>query len=302
MLITACLAFGAAPNAQAQHSAAAQPDTDLITELRQFGDIDLYVFDGREDFLARMDKTLGLGNIKEPDKTFAQLPRSPFAVTGRQNGQQIATCQIFVPVNLTPIHGQEIFAQLMRGWFGQKLSYATSPEMTYRWLIYHEVRHCQPDHFGGTDAENHTDERDADLFAFARLAPGENHDALGTDIFAFRIITSALFAEQSHMTGLSVKRRLYQRSTAESISADQEIAAFLATRRLISTHAKAIAVNASPTNLELIRAITELREKAEAGMITPGNPLIGEILIDLDGAIAHFAPRLHASVATRRID
>ncbi|RCK38880.1 hypothetical protein TH19_03515 [Thalassospira profundimaris] len=300
LVIAACLAFGTKPDARAQHAAPSQGSNDIQAELGQFGDIALYVFDGRADFLARIDETLGLGNIKDPETTFAKLPRSPFTITGRQYGKALATCQIFVPANLTPLLDQEIFAQLMRGWFGQQLSYATSVDMTYRWLIYHEVRHCQPDHFGGTDTENHMDERDADLFAFDKLSTKANRNALATDILAFRMITSALFADRAHMTGLSIKRGLAPQSDQEAINTEQEIAAFLATRRLVTAHAKAIAAKATPTNLELIRAITELRERSVAGTIKTDNPLISEILIDLDDAVAHFAPKLHASVATRR--
>lgn len=300
ILLALTLASPSASTAQQPVPVPANVADTLAAELKSFGNIGLYVFEDRADFLAQIDRTLGLDNIKDPDTTFARLPRSPFAVTGRQYGKEIATCQIFTPANLTPKPGQEIFAQLMRGWFGQTLSYATSPDMTYRWLIYHEVRHCKPDHFGGNDSENHTDERDADLFAFARLATDANRKALATDILAFRIITSALFAGRSHMTGLSIKRGLDQRSDRAAIDTEQEIAAFLATRRLVTARAKAIAAKATPTNLELIRAITELREKSEAGAIKTGSPLIAEILSDLDDAIAHFAPKLHASVATRR--
>lgn len=300
LVIAACIAFGAKPDAKAQHAAPSHGSNDIQTELGQFGDIVLYVFDGRADFLARIDETLGLGNIKDPEKTFAKLPRSPFTITGRQYGKALATCQIFVPANVAPESGNEVFAQLMRGWFGQKLSYATSANTTYRWMMVHEVRHCQPDHFGGTDTENHMDERDADLFAFGKLSTEANRNALATDILAFRMITSALFADRAHMTGLSVKRGLDPHPDQGAISTEQEIAAFQATRRLVTAHAKAVAAKATPTNLELIRAITELRERSVAGTIKTDNPLISEILIDLDDAIAHFAPKLHASVATRR--
>ena len=68
---------------------------------------------------------------------------------------------------------------------------------------------------------------------------------------------------------------------------DQEVAAFLATRRMIGAHAKAIAANVTPTNLELVRAITELRTAAEAGTLTPVIAHAPEILIGLDDAIAH---------------
>lgn len=288
------------PSAVAQQTGTAPTGGDIRDELQRFGNIDLFVFRDRAAFLARMDETLGLANIKDPDKTFAKLPRSPFTVTGQQNGQQIATCQIFVPENVTPQSGNEIFAELMRGWFGKRLSYGTDPAMTYRWLIYHEIRHCQPDHFGGDDIESHRDERDADLFALDQIATSQNRDGLIADIIAFRMITSALFADRSHMTGLSVRYALDPASDGKSITTDQEVAAFLATRRMIGAHAKAIAANVTPTNLELVRAITELRSAAEAGTLTPVIAHAPEILIGLDDAIAHFAPTLHARVATKR--
>lgn len=306
ILMTASLACAVTISAQAQTQArltVSDRTTDSIaTELLQFGDIDLFVFANRAAFLARMDETLGLGNIRDPDATFASLPRSPFTVTGRKNGKPIASCQIFVPANITPESGNEIFAQLMRGWFGAHLSYETSAGLTYRWLIYHEVRHCKPDHFGDEDVKSHDDELNADLFAFDQLATPENRAALARDIIGFRIITSALFADKSHMTGLSLKYALDPEGRDQNPDKAEEIAAFVNTRQMIGNQARAIAAQATPTSLELIRAITELREKSEAGTLQSNDPRMGEILIELDDAIARFAPRLHASVATRRPD
>jgi len=284
---------------------AEQPGTERLTDqlasdIRQFGEVDLFVFADRAAFLARMDETLGLENIKNPEKTFAKLPRSPFTVTGRQNGSQIQTCRIFVPSNVTPEQGREIFAELMRGWFGQNLSYQSNADLTYRWLIYHEVRHCQPDHYGGDDVQNHRDEIDADLVSFNESATPENKSQLAGDIIAFRMITSSLFADRSHMTGLSVKYALEAPQSRPALSEKQEVAAFLAARKLVTKRAKAIARAINPTNLELIRAVTELREDAENGLLETDDKLIAEILISVDNAIGQFAPRLHAAVATRK--
>lgn len=289
-------------SSHAQQSDISGTTSNLATELLGYGDIDLFVFDGRADFLARIDETLGLANIKNPDKTFAKLPRSPFTVTGRQNGAALATCHIFVPANITPETGNEIFAQLLRGWFGSSLNYASSSDLTYRWLIHHEARHCKPDHFGGDDIQNHRDEIDADLFAFDALAGDDNQNALRTDIIAFRMITSALIADKSHMIGLSIKRALKNRDSAISISADQEIKAFLTARQMIGKRAKAIATGANPTDRDLVRAITELRETSERGELPNASAELKDILITLDDAIAHFAPRLHGSVATRKLN
>lgn len=265
----------------------------LATELRQFGDIELVVFEGREDFLSKIDATLGLGNIKNPDQTFAKLPRSPFTVTGRKGDTALATCRIFVPARITPESNTEIFAELMRKWFGAQLSYASTSDLTFRWLIFHEVRHCQPDHFGGDVLKDHQDEHQADLFAFEQLANAQNRDHLAKDIIAFRMITAALIAEPSHMTGLSLKHAVEERAP---LDAKVEIGAFKAVRMMISQRAKSIATAVNPTNRELIRAITELRSETDQTT----DPLITEILIALDDAIAHFAPALHQSVATVR--
>ncbi|MBC07597.1 hypothetical protein [Thalassospira sp.] len=278
------LTGGAASHAQTEQ---------LATELRHFGDIELVVFEGREDFLSKIDAALGLGNIKNPDQTFARLPRSPFTVTGRKGDAALATCRIFVPTKLTPESKTEIFAELMRNWFGAKLHYASTADLTFRWLIFHEVRHCQPDHFGGDVVKDHQDEHEADLFAFKQLATAQNRDQLATDIIAFRMITAALIAEPSHMTGLSLKRAVEERPP---LNAKTEIAAFKAVRAMIGAQAKSIATTVNPTNRELIRAITELRHDTDQAT----DPLNTEILIALDDAIAHFAPDLHQSVATVR--
>lgn len=289
-------------NSHAQQSDISGTTGSLATELQGYGDIDLFVFDGRADFLARIDETLGLANIKNPDKTFAKLPRSPFTVTGRQNGAALATCHIFVPANITPETGNEIFAKLLRGWFGKSLSYASSSDLTYRWLIHHEARHCKPDHFGGDDIENHSDEVEADLFAFDALVTNDNRDALRRDIIAFRMITSALIADKSHMIGLTIKSALENRDTPISLSADQEIAAFLQARQIIGKRAKAIATGVNPSDRDLVRAITELREAVERGELVNAGADISTIFVALDDAIAHFAPRLHGSVATRKLN
>ena len=260
----------------------------LEAELRQFGDIELIAFEGRGDFLRKIDTALGPGNIKDPDQTFARLPRSPFTVTGRQNGQALTTCRIFVPAGLTPENNTEIFAELMRNWFGTNLNYASNR------LIFHEARHCQPDHFGGDVLKDHRDEHEADLFAFNKLANTQNRDQLAIDITAFRMITSALIARPSHMTGLSLKRALEARTP---LDASVEMAAFQTVRAMINRRAKSIATAINPTNRELIRAITELRKEAGQEPGRSSDPLTVEILIALDDAIAHLAPALHHSVA-----
>jgi len=269
----------------------------LEAELHQFGDIELITFEGREDFLSKIDTALGLGNIKDPDQTFARLPRSPFTVTGRQNGQALTTCRIFVPAGLTPENNTEIFAELMRNWFGTNLNYASNTDLTYRWLIFHEARHCQPDHFGGDALKDHRDEHEADLFAFNKLANAQNRDQLAIDITAFRMITSALIARPSHMTGLSLKRTIEERPP---LDASVEMAAFQTVRAMINRRAKSIATAINPTNRELIRAVTELRKEAGQETSRSSDPLTVEILIALDDAIAHFAPALHQSVANVR--
>ncbi|WP_430474239.1 hypothetical protein ACQ0MK_20755 [Thalassospira lucentensis] len=300
VLIAVMLCITAGQDLHAQQSESARITDQLASEISQLGEVDLFVFADRAAFLSRMDQTLGLENIQSPEKTFAKLPRSPFTVTGRQNGAQIPTCQIFVPANITPERGQEIFAQLMHGWFGPKLRYQSTADLTYRWLIYHEVRHCKPDHYGGDDAQNHRDEIEADLFAFNELATPENKSQLASDIIAFRMITATLFADRSHMTGLSIKYALETPQSRPTLSAKQEVAAFLGARQLVTKQAKAIAVGVNPTNLELIRAITELREAAENGKLGSNAPLIIEIMMSLDNAVAQFAPKLHGAVTTRQ--
>jgi len=289
--------------AVASHAQVNEPRTttsDLAGELRQFGDIELLVFDGREDFLRQIDEALGLGNINTPEETFAKLPRSPFTVTGREGDAALATCRIFVPANIIPERNGEIFAELMRNWFGTRLSYASSSDLTFRWLIFHEVRHCQPDHFGGDALKDHQDELEADLSAFEYLAKVQNRNALAADIVAFRMISSALFAEHSHMMGLSLRHTLATPDQVVTFSAKDEIAAFQTVREQIGKRAQLIATAVTPTNRELIRAITELRHEVDPGTDATRNNLVRDILIALDDAIAHFAPELHQSVANIR--
>ncbi|ONH89363.1 hypothetical protein TH47_01605 [Thalassospira sp. MCCC 1A02803] len=290
-------ALAGASHAQTEHTA---PIADLAAELRQFGDIELSIFDGRDDFLRQIDAALGLGAIKDPDQTFARLPRSPFTVTGRKGDTALPTCRIFIPAKVIPDSSIEIFAELMRNWFGTRLHYASTAELTFRWLIFHEVRHCQPDHFGGDALKDHRDEHEADLFAFQELANTQNRSQLATDIIAFRIITSALIAEPSHMTGLSLKRALAGTEQIAPPPAKMEMAAFRTVREMIGQRAKSIATAVTPTNRELIRAITELRNEVDHTTARTGDPMIAEILIALDNAIAHFSPGLHQSVATIR--
>ncbi len=296
--VTVLVSFGISAYAQTPTSPApviAKIQSDLST----YGDIDLYVFKDRQAFLDIMDRTIGLKNIANPDTTFAKLPRSPFTITGRQNGKQIPSCQIFVPANIAPNSGNEIFAQLMRGWFGPDLTYGSSAELTFSWLLRHEARHCMPDHYG--DVESHGDEVDADIFAFKALsetiANTELRNGLRADIIAFRMITSAIFADNSHMIGLSVKYGLKNTAKSENLTADEEISAFRAARKLIFERAKARAAGINPTNLELIGTVSALRDETKTGALNPGSSRVSEILIDLDDAIAHLAPRLHASVA-----
>lgn len=298
LIATLVLASAGANCAQAAEPTATT--ANLAAEIRELGDIELLVFDGREDFLRQIDNALGLGNIKNPDETFAKLPRSPFTVTGRKGDEALAICRIFIPAKITPESHTEIFAELMRNWFGTKLSYASNSDLTFRWLIFHEMRHCQPDHFGGDELKDHQDELEADLSAFEYLANAQNRNALATDIAAFRVITSALFAERSHMVGLSLRHALETPDQMVPFSAEQEMAAFQTVRQQIGKRAQLIATAVTPTNRELIRAITELRQAVDQGTETKSNSLAGEILIALDDAIAHFAPELHQSVANIR--
>mgnify|MGYP003631741057 FL=1 len=287
--------------AQAQTDGTPEPAiTKIKNDLKSYGDIDLYVFKDRAAFLAIMDDTLGLENIASPEKAFAKLPRSPFTITGRKSGKQIPSCQIFVPANIAPQSGNEIFAQLMRGWFGQSLTYQSSAEQTFEWLIHHEARHCMPEHYGDGDAKSHADEVDADIFAFNALSKTiKSPNGLAADIIAFRMITAALFADASHMTGLSVKYGLTAMDPQEMLTANQEIVAFRSARKLVFARARTLATRVNPTNRELTRAVTELREEIDQGGLPPPSPLVSEILMDLDDAIAHLAPKLHQSVATR---
>lgn len=298
LIATLVLTCAGVRHAQATDSTATA--AGLAKELRQLGDIELLIFDGREEFLRQIDEALGLGNIKNPDQTFAKLPRSPFTVTGSKGGAALATCRIFVPANITPESHAEIFARLMRNWFGTKLSYASNSDLTFRWLIFHEARHCQPDHFGGDALKDHQDEQQADLSAFEYLANEQNRTALAADIMAFRMITSALFADQSHMIGLSLRHALEMPDHDVPFSAKQEIAAFQSVRQQIGKRAQSIATATTPTNRELIGAIIELRHEVDQGTDTTRNSLVRDILIALDDAITHFAPELHQSVARIR--
>ena len=138
------------------------------------------------------------------------------------------------------------------------------------------------------------------LEVMEQLATLQNRDQLATDIVSFRMITSALMAEPSHMTGLSLKHALGTPDQVIRFSAKQEMAAFQAVRQRINQRANAIATAITPTNRELIRAITELRSEADQETGPANDPLFAEILISLDDAIAHFAPALHQSVANVR--
>lgn len=266
----------------------------LADELQQFGDIELIVFADRAAFLNLVEQNFGPKHTGIPDK----LPRSPFTVTGHDGDTYLGTCKVFVPANITPDTGNEVFARLMHNWFGTRLSYATSPGLTYRWLIYHEARHCQPDHFGGDVFKDHRDELQADLFAHEHLAPAASPGALARDIIAFRMVTSALIAGRSHMIGLSLKHMLETPGTAPAFSKEQEINAFLNTRKLVIDRANAIATAVNPTNRELVRAIRELRAEIDQGTFGSDAPLTKKVITALDQAIAHFAPALHQSVAT----
>lgn len=284
-------------NSPASHAQSSPKSTEterLEQALQPLGAIDLFVFGDRAAFLTRIDQTLGLANIKDPEKTFARLPRSPFTVTGRQNGKQISTCQIFIPAGIAPESGNEIFAQLLRGWLGPSLRYQSSAGLTYAWLIYHEARHCRPDHHGGDSNQEHHDEIVADLFAFDAVATEGTREGLAADIMAFRVITSALFAGENHMIGLSIKYALEKDQPVGTLLPKQEIAAFRAARKMVTTQTKSIALAPVPTNRELIRAISQLRERVQNGELAPENALAGEILIALDQSIAALAPRLHA--------
>jgi hypothetical protein len=304
LVMVMCVLMSFAASALAQTNGVPDPVLERIkTDLQAYGDIDLYVFKDRQAFLAIMDDTLGLENIASPEKTFAKLPRSPFTITGRKSGKQIPSCQIFVPANIAPQSGNEIFAQLMRGWFGQSLTYQSNAEQTFEWLIHHEARHCMPEHYGDGDTKSHADEVDADIFAFNALSKTISPpDGLAHDIIAFRMITAALFADTSHMTALSVKYGLTAIDPQEMLTADQEIVAFRSVRKLVFARARALATGVNPTNRELTRAVTELREEVDQGVLKPPSPLVSEILMDLDDAISHLAPKLHQSVATRQTD
>ncbi|WP_417815443.1 hypothetical protein [Thalassospira alkalitolerans] len=256
--------------------------------LNQFEKVKLHSFADRDAFLAIIDRTLGLKNIKGSDTLFAKLPRSPFTITGRRGNNQAVPCQIFIPAKITPGSGTEIFADLMRGWFGNRLSYASSAEVTFGWLMRHEVRHCDPTHFGDKGDKERDDEIEADLFALNAVTDPQMHDQLAQDALAFRMITASLFASKSHMTGLSLKRALAGATPAAYPPAKDEIAAFLTVRKQVFDHAKAISVAARPSNQDVIRAVIELSQTSQ------DNPLATEILGDLDQAIAHFAPKLHS--------
>ncbi|MCC9620614.1 hypothetical protein LPB41_02825 [Thalassospira sp. MA62] len=301
-MIAAAAFITAAPlPASAQKSAPSPTVTALEDRLRTYGEIALHVFDGRDDFLAQIDDLMGLENIADADQTFAKLPRSPFAVTGRRNGNSIGTCHIFIPANLTPESGNQIFATLMRGWFGRDLTYGSDAEMTFDWLIHHEARHCAPDHFGGDMIADHQDEIAADLFAFEAVTshlPAGIRTGLAGDIVDFRIITASLMAGPSHMNGLSVRSALTGHHPASLTSPVHEIDAFTTVRKHVSNRANEIAIGSNPTNQELIRAIIELRHAAEQDNKDTNDPLINDILIALDDAISRLAPDLHARSQT----
>ncbi len=304
MFLVTMLAFAGVGDGRAQsvHTSADAPasTTKLAEELRQFGDIELIVFKNRAEFLDLVEQRFGSKHTGIPDK----LPRSPFTVTGRDGDAHLGTCRVFVPSNITPDTGDEVFARLMHNWFGTRLSYATSAALTYRWLIFHEARHCQPDHFGGDVLKDHRDEVEADLFAHEQLAStsasasATDQNALARDIIAFRIITSALIAGRSHMIGLSVQQKLQTPGTPPTFTAQQEINAFLAARKLVIGRAKTIATAVNPTNRELVRAIIELNSEVDPATTDPQAVLVRMVITALDDAIAHFAPALHQSVAT----
>lgn len=260
---------------------------DIQRDLNRYEKVALHSFSDRDAFLSIIDQTLGLDNIKGADLLFAKLPRSPFTVSGRRGNNQAVPCQIFIPAKIAPGSGTEIFAELMRGWFGDQLHYASSADLTYDWLMHHEVRHCDPSHFGDGGDKERDNEIEADLFALNVITDPVIRQKLAQDALAFRMITATLFASSSHMTGLSLKRALHDRQSGNDPTAANEIAAFLAARQQVFDHAKAIATGARPTNQDIIRAVIELANKPQS------NSLVEETLVDLDKAIAHFAPELH---------
>lgn len=260
---------------------------DVERDLNRYEKVALHSFTDRDSFLAVIDQTLGLDNIKGADLLFAKLPRSPFTVSGRRGNNHVVPCQIFIPAKIAPGSGTEIFAELMRGWFGNQLHYTSSANVTYGWLMRHEVRHCDPSHFGDGGSKERDNEIEADLFALNVITDPVVRQNLAQDALAFRMITATLFASSSHMTGLSLKRALHETQSGSDPAAADEIAAFQAARQKVFDHAKAIATSARPTNHDIIRAVIELAGTQH------GNPLVAEILVDLDQAIAHFAPKLH---------
>jgi len=288
LLIIYCLLSGMAGGgvlpAKAQD---ARTLADIERDLNRYEKVALHSFANRDAFLSIIDQTLGLDNIKGADLLFAKLPRSPFTVSGRRGNNQAVPCQIFIPAKIAPGSGTEIFAELMRGWFGDQLHYASSANLTYDWLMRHEVRHCDPSHFGDGGDKERDNEIEADLFALNVITDPVIRQKLAQDALAFRVITATLFASSSHMTGLSLKRALHDKQSGNDPTAANEIAAFLAARQQVFDHAKAIATGARPTNQDIIRAVIELANKPQS------NSLVAEILVDLDQAIAHFAPELH---------
>lgn len=273
---------------------------DIARDLDQYRDVQLHDFSGRDDFLATIDKTLGLKNIQNADRVFAKLPRSPFAVVGRhiakgQEGRNVP-CQIFIPDALLPKPALDIFAHLMHGWFGPHLHYASSPGLSYRWLMHHELRHCDAQHFSNDAAQQRKNEIDADLFALNSLKAAKDpadHKALARDIVDFRIITAALFAAPSHMTGISLKRAIDDVPTANWPAAKDEIAAFSTARHLVFARAKSLAAGkAKPSNHDVVRAIITLAHTTDPDH-AKSNRLVQEILVDLGNAIRDMAPRFY---------
>lgn len=260
---------------------------DIERDLNRYEKVALHSFADRDSFLSIIDQTLGLDNIKGADLLFAKLPQSPFTVSGRRGNNQAVPCQIFIPAKIAPGSGTEIFADLMRGWFGNQLHYSSSADLTYGWLMRHEVRHCDPSHFGDGGNKERDNEIEADLFALNVITDPVVRKKLAQDALAFRMITATLFASSSHMTGLSLKRALHDTQSGNDPTAADEIAAFLAARQQVFDHAKAITTGPRPTNHDIIRAVIELAGTQQ------GNLLVAEILVDLDQAIAHFAPELH---------
>ncbi|MDP2697263.1 hypothetical protein [Thalassospira sp.] len=278
-------------SAQAQQFRTLQ---DVEDHLRAFEDVRVHGFASRDQFLAIIDKTLGLDRITDAPSLFARLPRSPFAVTGRTGGNDAIPCQIFIPDALSPERGTDIFSALMQGWLGERLHYASSPDIAYGWLMRHEVRHCTPDHINEDPATERAHEIDADLFALNALPDTARREDLIADILAFRMITATLFASPSHMTGLALKHTLAPDGDAPLPDAADEIMAFGTARQLVFDHSRTITTAPRPSNHDVIRAMNDLADPGHPDH-QAASPLVREILVDLDHAVAHFAPDLHQS-------